>query len=137
MSDEPLPPADISNEALDGVFKRALRISIILGVIASLALLIGSGWRNAAMMLSGAAISSASILDWQRLVRLVMARLENRKTPTSAAAVVIFFVLRLSIFAGVIYVSLECFRGSVVALLCGLGVAVLAIGWEAIRLLRD
>jgi len=103
MTDEPLPTADISNEALDGVFRRALRISIILGVIASLALLIGSGWRNAAMMLSGAAISSA----------------------------------RLSIFAGVIYVSLECFRGSVVALLCGLGLAVLAIGWEAIRMLRD
>ena len=31
MTDEPLPAADISNEALDGVFRRALRISIILG----------------------------------------------------------------------------------------------------------
>jgi uncharacterized membrane protein len=137
MSEEPLPAADIGNEALDGVFRRALRISIILGVIASLALLVASGWRNAAMMLAGAGISSASILEWQRLVRLVMARLEKRKSPTSAAAVVVFFVLRLSIFAGVIYVSLKCFRGSVVALLCGLGLAVLAIGWEAIRLLRD
>ena len=48
-----------------------------------------------------------------------------------------FFVLRLTIFAGVIYGSLKCFQGSVVALLCGLGLAVLAMGWEALRLLRD
>ena len=41
---------------------------------------------------------------------------------------VVFFVLRLTVFAGVIYGSLKCFQGSVVALLCGLGLAVLAIG---------
>ena len=50
---------------------------------------------------------------------------------------VLFFVLRLTVFAGVIYGSLKCFHGSVVALLFGLGLAVLTIGWEAIRLLRD
>jgi hypothetical protein len=51
--------------------------------------------------------------------------------------VVLFFVLRLTIFAGIIYGSLKCFQGSVVALLCGLGLAALAVGWEVIRLLRD
>jgi hypothetical protein len=71
------------------------------------------------------------------LVRLINARLDKQKTPTSAFAVVLFFVLRLTIFAGVIYGSLKCFHGSVVALLCGLSLAVLTVGWEAIRLLRD
>jgi hypothetical protein len=49
----------------------------------------------------------------------------------------VFFVLRLTVFAGAIYVSLKCFRGSLVALLCGLGLALLAMLWEAIRLLRE
>jgi small-conductance mechanosensitive channel len=89
------------------------------------------------MLATGALISAASIYEWQRLVRLINARLDNQRTPTSAAAVVIFFVLRLTVFAGVIYGSLKCFQGSVTALLCGLGLAALAIGWEAIRMLRD
>ena len=50
---------------------------------------------------------------------------------------VLFFVLRLTVFAGAIYGSLKCFQGSVIALLCGLGLAALAIGFEAIRMLRD
>jgi hypothetical protein len=49
----------------------------------------------------------------------------------------LFFVLRLTVFAAVIYGSLKCFHGSTAALLCGLALALFAIGWEAIRLLRD
>jgi hypothetical protein len=89
------------------------------------------------MLLVGTLISAASILEWQRLVRVINARMDQQKTPASAGVVVLFFVLRLTVFAGVIYVSLKCFHGSVTALLCGLCLAVLAIGWEAIRLLRD
>jgi hypothetical protein len=63
--------------------------------------------------------------------------MDNQKTPASAPVVVIFFVLRLTVFAGAIYGSLKCFHGSVVALLFGLSLAVLAIGWEAIGLLRN
>jgi ABC-type Co2+ transport system permease subunit len=89
------------------------------------------------MMAVGAAVSAASILEWQRLIRLVNAKLDNQKTPRSALMVAVFFVLRLTVFAAVIYGSLKCFQGSVVALLCGLGLAVVAIAWEALRLLRD
>ena len=63
--------------------------------------------------------------------------MDKQKTPANAPVVVLFFVLRLTIFAGVIYGSLKCFHGSVVALPCGLGLAVFTIGWEAIRLLRE
>jgi hypothetical protein len=48
-----------------------------------------------------------------------------------------FFLVRLLFFAAVIYGSLKCFQGSVVALLFGLGLAILAMVWEAIRLLRS
>lgn len=137
MTDETHSIVDLTNADLDAMLNRALRITLILGAVASLAVLIGGGWRSGAMLLTGTLISAASILEWQRLVRVINARMDKQKTPASAGVVVLFFVLRLTIFAGVIYVSLKCFHGSVTALLCGLCLAVLAIGWEAIRLLRD
>jgi hypothetical protein len=74
----------------------------------------------------------------QRAIRnALIPKLNNQKTPRSAPAVVVFFVLRLILYGGVIYGSLKCFQGSVIALLCGLGLAALAVGWEAVRILRD
>jgi hypothetical protein len=137
MTEAAHPILDITHEELEAFFKRALRNTLILGVLSALAVLIGAGWRSGAMLLTGALISAASILEWQRLVRIVGAKLDNRKSPRSTALVLVFFVLRLTVFAGVIYGSLKCFHGSVVALLYGLCLAVLTIGWEAIRLLRD
>ena len=119
------------------MLKRALRNTLILGAVPALVVWIASGWRNAAMLLTGAAVSAASIWEWQRLARLINARLDNRRTPVSSRVVVLFFVLRLTVFAGVIYGSLKCFQGSAVALLCGLGLAVFTLGWEAVRLLRS
>jgi hypothetical protein len=137
MSEEPNPIADITPEGLEAFFKHALRNTLGLGLVAALAVLIGAGWRSAAMLATGALISAASILEWQRLVRIIQAKLDNRKSPRSTGLVLAFFVLRLTVFAGLIYGSLKCFHGSVVALLCGLGLAALAILWEVMRLLRD
>jgi uncharacterized membrane protein len=137
MSELTQPIADISKEATEALFKRAIRNTLILGLVATVIVLVASGWRDAAMLVTGTLISAASIFEWQRLVRVINAKLDNQQTPRSAPAVVIFFVLRLTVFAGVIYGSLRCFQGSVVALLCGLGLAAMAIGWEAIRMLRD
>lgn len=137
MSDEAPTVVDISEAEQEAMLRRAMRNTLVLGILSALAVLIGSGWRNGAMLGTGTLISAASILEWQRLVRVINAKLNNRKTPRSAAAVVIFFVLRLTVYAGVIYGSLRCFEGSVVALLCGLGLAALTVGWEAVRLLRD
>ena len=132
------PIADLTDEALQAMLKRALWITIVLGVLGvGCAVTVGSNWRNGAMLLTGAAISAASILEWRHLVRVFNARMDKQRTPGSAAAVVIFFVIRLAVFAGAIYGSLKCFQGSVVALLCGLGLAVMSVGWEVIRLLRE
>ena len=137
MTQETHPIADLTNEDLDAMLRRALLKTLIIGSIASLAVLIGAGWRSGAMLLTGALISAASIMEWQRLVRVINARMDKQKAPANAGVVVLFFVLRLTVFAGVIYGSLKCFKGSVTALLCGLCLAVLAIGLEALRLLRD
>jgi hypothetical protein len=137
MTEDTHPILDLPNDAAELMLGRAMRNSLILGVVGALAVWVGSGWRNAGMLATGTLISAASILEWQRLARVIRAKLDNQKTPRSAPAVVVFFVLRLTIFAGVIYVSLKCFQGSAVALLCGLGLAALTIAWEALRLLLD
>ncbi|MGD0096479.1 MAG: hypothetical protein ABSB60_08290 [Terracidiphilus sp.] len=136
MSQETHPIVDLTQADLDAMLKRALRNTLILGVISALLVAIGGGWRSGAMLATGTLISAASIWEWERLVRIMNARMEKQRTPASAQVVVLFFVLRLTVFAAVIYGSLKCFHGSVAALLFGLGLAVLAIGWEAIRLMR-
>lgn len=137
MNEETSPIGGLTDHDLDALLKRAMRLTLVLGLLPSLVLLFASNWRNAAMFAVGSAISAASVLEWQRLIRFVNARLDNQQTPRSAVMVLIFFVLRLTIFGAAIYGSLKCFRGSVIALLCGLGLALIAIAWEALRLLRN
>lgn len=138
MTTEGTPPlAALSDEALQALLRRAIRNTLVLGLVAAGILWFASGWRNAAMLAVGSAISAASIVEWQRLIRLINARLDQKKTPRGAATVVAFFVLRLAIFGAAIYGSLKCFQGSAIALLCGLGLAMVAMAWEALRLLKE
>ena len=137
MTDETHPITGLTDEALQALLKRAIRDTLVLGAIPVLILLFVSGWRNAAMLAVGAVISAASILEWQRLIRLFNAKLDQKKTPKGTVTVLTFFVLRLTIFAAAIYGSLKCFQGSAIALLCGLGLAMIAMAWEALRLLKD
>jgi hypothetical protein len=137
MTEETHPLVSLTDAGLDALLKRAIRITLILGALASLAVWKAAGWRDAAMLAAGTAISAASIFEWQRLIRLISAKMDQKQAPRGAGLAAIFFVLRLILFAGVIYGSLRCFKGSVVALLCGLGLAVLALVWEAVRLLRN
>ena len=137
MSEETHPMAEITDATLEAMLRRALRITLIIGALAALILWKASGWRNAAMMATGAAISAASIYEWRRLARLISAAFTKNQAPRGALLAVLLFLLRLAVFAGAIYVSLKCFRGSAVALLCGLALALGAMVWEALRLLRE
>ena len=137
MTEEHHPIVDLTHADLDALLHRAMRNTLILGAVASFAALVGAGWRSAAMLMVGALISAASIWEWQRMVHVINARMDKQRTPTSSVAVVVFFVLRLTVFALLIYGSLKCLQGSVAALLCGLALAMLTVGWETVRLLRD
>jgi hypothetical protein len=128
---------EITDATLEAMLRRALRITIVIGALAALILWKASGWRNAAMMATGAAISAASIYEWRRLARLISAAFANNQAPRGALLAVFLFLLRLGVFGAAIYVSLKCFRGSAIALLCGLALAVGAMVWEALRLLRE
>lgn len=135
---DPLPIlSELTDADLENLLHRAIRNTLILGVVASLAVWIASSWRDAAMLATGTVISAASLSEWRRMARLIAAKIENKQTPPGSAFAIVFFVLRLTIFAGAIYVSLKFLRGSAVALLCGLALAVLTLVWEALRLLRN
>jgi uncharacterized membrane protein len=129
------PLAALTDAGLEALLHRAIRITLILGGLAAVVVGFSTGWRNAAMLAAGTAVSAASITEWRRLVRIINAQMDRKQTPRGAAVAAVFFVLRLTVFAAVIYVSLKCFRGSVAALLGGLGLAVVAMAWEAIGLL--
>jgi len=136
MTDSTPPIANLTDEALQHILGHAMRITLILGALAAIVLAIAANWRTAAMLAVGAIISAASIFEWQRLIKLFNAKLDQQKTPKGAATVVFFFLVRLLLYAGVIYGSLKCLQGSPVALLCGLGLAMVVLAWEALRLLR-
>jgi hypothetical protein len=137
MSEDTHPILGLTEETLEALLKRAIRNTLILGLLPAVVLLIASGWRDAAMLVTGALISAASIYEWLRLVRLINARMRKQKAQRSAILVIGFFLLRLLFFGAAIYGSLKCFQGSPIALLCGLGLAVATLLWEAIRLLKE
>jgi hypothetical protein len=89
------------------------------------------------MLAVGAVISAFSILEWRRLIKLFNAKLDKQQTPRGAALVISLFLLRIVIFGAAIYGSLKWLGGSAISLLCGLALALFAMGWEALRLLRD
>jgi uncharacterized membrane protein len=136
MSDELQMFSEVTDADLEGLLHSAIRNTLIFGVLASLVVWKASNWRDAAMLATGTAISAASIFEWRRLARFIAAKMDKKQTPRGSAFAAVFFVLRLTVFAAAIYVSLKCFQGSVVALLCGLALAVLTLAWGALRLLR-
>jgi hypothetical protein len=141
MTETTPPIANLTDDALQVILRRAIVATLVLGAIGAAGVWIGSGigsgWRNAAMLAVGAMISAASIFEWQRLIRLFNAKLDQQKTPRGAVTVVLFFLGRLILYAAAIYGSLRCLQGSPVALLCGLGLAMLVLAWQALRLLRE
>jgi hypothetical protein len=80
------------------------------------------GWRSALLLLVGAAISGSGLWEWMRLM--------------SAGMVLTGFFLRLGLAIGVLYVSLKFLNGSVIAIAVGLGLGIVSLTIEAIRLAR-
>jgi hypothetical protein len=117
--------------------RRAIRLTAILAVLGSAVLLFFAGWQTAALFLAGALVSATGLYEWQQLIGIINAKLDDQKAPRATGFTLVMFFLRLGIAALIIYASLRCFHGSLYALLAGLGLAVLALTVEAMRLLRS
>jgi hypothetical protein len=121
---------------LRATMRRAMWITAVLAVLGAVALTIATGWQTAALFLSGAVVSVTGIYEWQQLIALVNAKLDNQQTPRATGFTLVMFFLRLGIAGLIIYASLRWFHGSLYALLAGLGLAVVALTVEAVRILR-
>lgn len=130
------PLADFSEEDLRATFVRGLRLVGILGAAGGLAVWLAAGWRSAVLFTVGAAIAATGLYESQRLMLAVLSRFSEGRQGKPIAGVLIWFFLRLILAGAVLYVSLRSLEGSVYALCAGLGLAVVALTIESIRLLR-
>jgi hypothetical protein len=128
--------AEFSEQDLRTTLLRALRWVGILGVAGAVAVGLALGWRSAVLYLVGAAIAATGLYESQRLMMAVLSRFNEGRASKPIAGVLIWFFLRLILAGVLLYVSLRSLEGSVYALCAGLGLAVVALTIESIRLLR-
>jgi hypothetical protein len=137
-SDPALPLAgSMSDEDLQQLLRRAMRTVIILALLLFGVFTVTMGWQSGLLELAGAVISYTGIREWRTLARLVSATLDKRPTPSPMGRTLVMFFLRLAMVGAILYVSLRCLHGSVYALVAGIGLAVVALTFEGIRLLRQ
>jgi len=127
---------EFQDKEFKAALTRAFRTVLILAVIGIATAWIALGWRSAALLAVGAAVSATGILVWQRLMGAVLDRLGQGGTARPLAPVLGWFVAHLLLSACLLYVSLRGLNGSVYALIAGLGLALLALFIESVRLLK-
>jgi hypothetical protein len=120
---------------LQRILRRALLAIAIMTVLATPVVWAAWGWRNVVLMAVGAGVSATGIWEWQRLLTVLIAKMDGGTGGPSAGPVIVMFFIRLALAAGVLYVSLKCCNGSVYALLGGLAFSLIALAIEATRLL--
>ncbi len=129
--------SDFTEQDLKTTLMRALRWVGILGVVGFVAVWLALGWRSAVFFMVGAAIAATGLYESQRLMLAVLSRFNDGRQAKPIGGVLVWFFLRLILAGAVLYVSLRSLEGSVYALCAGLGLAVVALIIESIRLLRD
>ena len=132
----PHPIVAFSDADLARLLRSAARRTALLGLVIAIAVAFTLGWGNGALVAVGAVISVASIFEWSRLIRLFNARMDAQRMPRGAVLSIVLFLVRLLFFAAAIYGSLKFLHGSAFSLIGGLALAVLALVWEALRVLR-
>ncbi len=130
------PILDFGDADLVRLLRRSARLTAVLGAVLAIVVGVAMGWGSGALLAVGAVISVASIFEWGRLIRLFNTRMDAQRLPRGAALSVVLFLVRLLFFAAAIYGSLKFLHGSVFSLIGGLALAVVALVWEALKVLR-
>jgi hypothetical protein len=131
------PLLNFSDADLKAALRSALRLTAAMALFGFGVLNLLMGWKLAAQFLAGAFVSATGLYEWQQLVELMNAKLDNKKVPRSTGFVLTMFFLRLGVAAAVIYVTLKCLPGPYYALVAGLGLVAVALLIEVARLSRS
>ncbi|MGB6158615.1 MAG: hypothetical protein WBH45_10060 [Acidobacteriaceae bacterium] len=129
--------ASMTDDDLREMLRRALRTVVVLGLLLFLVFTFTLGWQTGLLELAGALISYTGIREWRNLALAIFAKLDNQQSARPMGRTLVMFFLRLGVVAAILYVSLRCLHGSVYALVAGIGLAVVALSFEAHRLLRN
>ncbi|HEY0263878.1 MAG TPA: ATP synthase subunit I [Granulicella sp.] len=125
-----------SDEDFKQTVWRAIRLVVIVTVVATPLVWWKGGWASAALLLLGAAISGTGLWEWLRLMSTVMLSMDGGGKGTPVAGVLIGFFVRLGIAIVLLYVSLKYLDGSVYALAAGLVLGVVCLTIEGLRMLN-
>lgn len=128
--------AQLTDTDVRSVMTSAVRLLMVLAAVVAALFCWRSGWQSAVLVVVGAAISAMSLWDWLRLTTAINRRMDAGQQPRPVGAVVFGFVTRLVLTLAVLYVSLKYLHGTVFALAAGLGLGLLSLVIEALRLLR-
>ena len=127
---------DFTDDDSKRMILRAIRLLVIVTVVAVPIVWWKLGWQTAALLAVGAAISGSGLWEWLRLMSAVMVRMDGGGKPRAMGTVLTGFFLRLALTLVVLYVSLKFLDGSVYALAAGLAMGVFALSFEGLRLVR-
>ena len=94
------------------------------------------GWPSGALVVIGAMISAASLWEWTRLMNVFNEAMDAGRTKRPMGLTLLGFFLRLGLTLVVLYVSLKYLHGNVFALAAGLGLGLLSLTIEALRLMN-
>jgi hypothetical protein len=126
-----LTDSDLRNTML-----AALRLLAGLAVVVAALFWWKMGAQSALLVAIGAAISGASLWEWLRLMTAVNASMDGGATPRPMGMILTGFFLRLGLTVVVLYVSLKYLDGTVFALAAGIGLGVLSLTIEAVKLMK-
>ena len=118
----------------------SIRLLAVFSVLAAALFWWKSGWQSALLLAVGALISSTSLWEWLRLMTAINQRTDAGLKPGQKASpmgLILFgFFTRLGLTVVVLYGSLKYLHGTVFALAAGLGLGLLSLTIEALRLMR-
>jgi len=124
----------------DEDFKRtiwsALRLLVVITVVAAPVVWWKMGWQSAVLLLVGSLISGSGLFEWLRLMTAVMVRMDGGGKAKPMGLILFGFFLRLGLTVVLLYVSLKILNGSVYALAAGLALGVFALTVEGLRLMK-
>ncbi len=128
--------AGLSDQDLRSTMLAALRLLAVMTVVVLAAFWLKAGWRSGLLVIIGAGISAASLWEWMRLMTVMNLAMDGGDNPRPMGMVLTGFFLRLGLTLVVLYVSLKYLHGTVFALAAGLGLGVLSLTVEALKLMN-
>jgi len=116
--------------------KASIRLLAVLATVGAALFWWRSNWQSAALLLVGAVISATSLWEWLRLMTAMNERMDAGQNPRPMGMILFGFFTRLVLTVAALYGSLKYLHGTVLALAAGLGLGLVSLSIEAMRLLK-